>query len=128
MLQPLSDLHKKYIAALDIEKDAEILRSRLGICQEAIDYFRASTVLLKAGVEAGLTLYEIAILCCRNDNLAEIPSMMEKLFSMASDLAHKAVENERWHHAAASLAIEEKLTPSRRSIMAASVTASVVWL
>lgn len=97
-----------------------MLRSRLGIGQEAIDYFRASTALLKAGVDAGLNLYEIAILCCRNDNLAEIPSMMEKLFSMASDLAHKAVENERWHHAAASLAIEEKLTPSRRSSMAAS--------
>lgn len=117
-LQPLSDHHKKYIEKLDIEKDAEMLRSRLGICQEAIDYFRASTALLKAGVEAGLNLYEIAILCCRNDNLAEIPSMMEKLFAMASDLAHKAVENERWHHAAASLAIEEKLTPQRRSTIA----------
>ena len=119
-LQPLNDDHKKYIAALDIEKDSEMLRSRLGIGQEAIDYFRASTALLKAGVDAGLNLYEIAILCCRNDNLAEIPSMMEKMFSMASDLAHKAVENERWHHAAASLAIEEKLTPTRRSTMAAS--------
>jgi hypothetical protein len=87
----------------------------LNIAQEAIDYFRASSALLKAGVKAGLTLYDIAIMCCRNDNLAEIPSMMEKLFSVASELAYAAVENERWHHAAASRAIAEQLTPQARS-------------
>lgn len=89
-----------------------MLRDRLNICEEAVDYFRASSALLKAGVAAGLTLYEIAIMCCRNDDLAEVPSMMEKLFGMASDLAHVAVENERWHHTAASRALEEQLTSS----------------
>jgi len=118
LLQPLSDSHKKYIENLDIEADAQILRDKLNICQEAIDYFRASSSLLKAGVKAGLRLYDIAILCCRNDNLAEIPSMMENLFSMASELALAAVENERWHHTAASLAIEEKLTPERSTLTA----------
>ena len=112
--QPLSDKHKKYIESLDIEADAQRLQDELNICQEAIDYFRASNALLKAGVKAGLTLYDIAILCCRNDNLAEVPSMMEKLFSMASELAHAAVENERWHHSAASRAIVEQLTPHQR--------------
>jgi hypothetical protein len=76
-----------------------------------VDYFRASSALLKAGVAAGLTLYDIAILCCRNDDLAEAPSMMEKLFDMASELAVVAVENERWHHSAASRALVEQLLP-----------------
>jgi hypothetical protein len=117
LMQPLSNYHKKYIENLDIEADAQLLRDELNIGQEAIDYFRASSALLKAGVKAGLTLYDIAILCCRSDNLAEVPSMMEKLFSMASELAHAAVENERWHHGAASRALVEQLTPHRRLSM-----------
>jgi hypothetical protein len=117
--EPLSEEHKKYIEKLDIEADAQMLRERLNICEEAVDYFRASSALLKAGVAAGLTLYDIAVMCCRNDNLAELPSMMEKLFDMASELAHVAVENERWHHTAASRALVEQLCPSgrRRSSM-----------
>lgn len=113
--KPLSDKHKKYVQNLDIEADARLLRERLSLCEEAVDYFRASSSLLKAGVAAGLTLYDIAILCCRNDNLAEEPSMMEKLFDMASELALVAVENERWHHSAASRALVEQLIPRRRS-------------
>jgi hypothetical protein len=95
---------------LNIEADAQLLKERLSICEEAVDYFRASSALLKAGVAAGLSLYDIAIMCCRNDDLAEAPSMMEKLFDMASELAQVAVENERWHHTAASRAIEEQLS------------------
>jgi hypothetical protein len=111
---------KKYILDLDIEADARLLSERLNICQEAIDYFRASSSLLKAGVKAGLTLYDIAVLCCRNDDRAEVPSMLEKLFDMASDLAYVAIENDRWHHSAASRALVEQLTPqsTRRATMA----------
>lgn len=111
--QPLSEKHKKYIQNLDIEKDARMLREQTNLCEEAVDYFRASSALLKAGVAAGLTLYDIAILCCRNDNLAEEPSMMEKLFDMASELAHRAVESNRWHHTAASRALVEQLCPQK---------------
>lgn len=91
-----------------------MLRDRLNICEEAVDYFRASSALLKAGIAAGLTLYDIAIMCCRNDDLGEIPSMMEKLFDVAADLATVAVANERWHHTTASQALENKLSSFRR--------------
>jgi hypothetical protein len=74
-------------------------------------------LLLAAGVNAGLTLYDIAIMCCRNDNLGEVPSKLETLFSMASDLAVVAIENERWHHTTASRALVEQLTPDRDSLM-----------
>ena len=113
-LQPLTKAHKEYIESLDIEADARLLQEHLNLGQKAIDYFRASSALLKAGVKAGLTLYDIAILCCRNDNLAEVPSMMEKLFSPVSELAYVAVENEHWHHAAASRDIADQLSPPGR--------------
>jgi len=112
--KPVSDRLRKYILDLDIEADARMLQERLNICQEAVDYFRASSSLLKAGVRAGLTLYDIAIRCCRNDNSAEVPSMLEKLTDMASDLASAAIENERWHHTAASRALVEQLTPRHK--------------
>ena len=88
-----------------------MLSERLNICPEAIDYFRASSYLLKAGVKAGLSLYEIAVQCCRNDNLAVVPSMLEKLIDMASELAFVAIKNERYHHSAASRALVEQLSP-----------------
>jgi hypothetical protein len=114
-VQPLSANHVEYIQNLDIEADARMLRETLHICEEAVDYFIASNTLLKAGVNAGLTLYDIAVLCCRNDNLAEVPSMMEKLMDMAAELAHVAVESDRWHHSAASRALVEQLRPQHRS-------------
>ena len=113
--QPMSAKTKDYIKRLDTEKDAKIVQERLNISNVAIDYIRASTALLKAGVEAGMSLYDIAILCCRNDNLAETPSLLEHLTAMASELSKVALDNEEWHHATASRALEEQLSPYRSS-------------
>ena len=96
---------------LDIEADARMLTEQLSISSDAVDYFRASSRILKAGVQAGLTLYDIAIMCCRNDDLGEIPSKLEMLFSMAEDLSLSALENGKWHHTAASRALAEQLSP-----------------
>jgi hypothetical protein len=115
--QPLSERSKKYILELDVEADARMLRERLNICQQAVDYFRASSRLLQAGVKAGLSLYEIAVMCCRNDNQGEILSKLEVLTSMASELATSAVENGRWHHSAASRALAEQLSPNGGSLL-----------
>lgn len=123
--QPVSKETKDYILSLDIERDARLLRERLNICREALDYFCASSSLLKAGVRAGLTLYDIAVMCCRNDNLGEDPSKLEMLFSMASELAESAIENGRWHHAAASRALEEQLSPRGGSLFAQSPSNAV---
>ncbi|OEU13330.1 phosphatidylinositol 3 and 4-kinase, partial [Fragilariopsis cylindrus CCMP1102] len=75
--QPMSRKTKKYILHLDIAKDAKMLQERFNICGEALDYFYASSSILKAGTKAGLSLYEIAVMCCRNDNLGEVPSKLE---------------------------------------------------
>mmetsp|Transcript_9116 Transcript_9116/g.18926 ORF Transcript_9116/g.18926 Transcript_9116/m.18926 type:complete len:818 (-) Transcript_9116:321-2774(-) len=115
--EPLSPKSKEYIRKLDIEADARILQERLNISGEAIDYLRASTAILKAGVEAGLSLYNIAVMCCRNDMLGEKPSLLEHLTNMASELAQMAVQSEDYHHAAASQALEEQLSPKRPSVV-----------
>ncbi len=109
--EPLSEKMREYVLGLDIERDVQMLKERLDIPQKALDYFRASSTLLQRGVRAGLTLYEIAVLCCRNDDAGERPSRLETILSMAGDIASSAVDNGRWHHAAASRALEQQLSP-----------------
>eukprot|EP00560_Eucampia_antarctica_P004962 CAMPEP_0197833890 /NCGR_PEP_ID=MMETSP1437-20131217/20464_1 /TAXON_ID=49252 ORGANISM="Eucampia antarctica, Strain CCMP1452" /NCGR_SAMPLE_ID=MMETSP1437 /ASSEMBLY_ACC=CAM_ASM_001096 /LENGTH=715 /DNA_ID=CAMNT_0043438199 /DNA_START=462 /DNA_END=2609 /DNA_ORIENTATION=+ len=108
--EPLSKRSREYILKLDIEADARLLRERLHIPIEALDYFRATSRFLKAGVKAGMTLYDIAVICCRNDDCGELPSKLENLSAVAKELASAAVRNGRWHHAAASRALADQLS------------------
>jgi hypothetical protein len=109
--KPMSQKSKDYVLGLDIEGDMRMLKERFHIPTEALNYFEASSKLLKEGVRAGMTLHDIAVLCCRNDDAGEKPSVLESIISMANDLATLAVDNGRWHHAAASQALENLLSP-----------------
>lgn len=113
--EPLSKQCKKFVQNLDIESDVKMLEERLRLPTKALDYFRASSKILKEGVMAGLTLYDIAILCCRNDNAGEVPSPLEVLMNIATDVASSAVDNGRWHHATASQALAHHLSPNQNS-------------
>jgi hypothetical protein len=110
MKQPVSAKTKEYILKLDIEADALLLKERLQISERALDYFRLSSKLLQEGVRSGMALYDIAILCCRNDDTGELPSKLESVMSMADEIAKYAVDNGRWHHTAASRALEQQLS------------------
>lgn len=117
MKQPLSKASKAYVLGLDIEADARLLQERLGMQNDVLDYFRSSCQILKAGVRAGLTLYDICSeILCRNDPSGDIPSKLEGLTSMASELSMSAVHNGRFHHATASLALEEQLASRRQAL------------
>lgn len=109
--EPVSQKTKNYIMNLNIEEDVKMLREKLNIPERALDYFRASNRLLQEGIRNGMTLYDIAILCCRNDDCGELPSRLETLISMADEISKSAVDNGRWHHAAASKALESQLSP-----------------
>lgn len=109
--QPLSQRSKDYILALNIEADARLLKERLNMRPEVLHCFRVSNMILQTGVKSGLSLYEIATMCCRNDGAGERPSRLEILSSMAIELATSAVENGRWHHSAASNALVDQLSP-----------------
>ncbi|KAL7545653.1 hypothetical protein ACHAWF_009004 [Thalassiosira exigua] len=116
--EPLSKASRDYVLGLDIEADARTLQERLGMRNDVLDYFRSSCRILKAGVRAGLTLYDIASeILCRNDPSGEIPSKLESLTTMASELAMSAVHNGRFHHATASNALEEQLVTRRSCLL-----------
>ena len=70
--QPLSLRSQKYILNIDVEADIKLMRDRLHLPQKALDLYRVTTKLLQDGVRAGMTLYDIAILCCRNDDSGRI--------------------------------------------------------
>lgn len=108
--KPLSKKNKDYILNLDIEADARVLQEDLGIGKEAVDYFRASSTLLQAGVKAGMTLHEIAVICSRQDGAGTEPSKLEKMHSQAMELSTAATRNGRWHHTAASKALANQIT------------------
>lgn len=103
--------------SLDIDADAEMLKEQLHVGGKAIDYFRASSKILQAGVKAGLSLYDIAVMCCRNDNAGAVPSKLEVLTSMAFELATSAVANGRWNHVAASKALADQLSSNGGSLL-----------
>jgi len=81
---PLSKQTRMYILSLGIEDDVRMLHDRLRLLTKALNYFRASSKLLQEGMRKGLTLYDISILCCRNDNTCErmIPIYFQ-LFNLA---------------------------------------------
>ena len=70
--EPLSRASREYVLGLDIEADVRLLQERLNMPNDVLDYFRSSCQILKAGVRAGLTLYEICSgILCRNDPSGE---------------------------------------------------------
>lgn len=68
MKEPLSSITRNYVLGLDIEADVRLLQERLNMKDDVLDYFRCSCQILKAGVLAGLTLFDICnAILCRND-------------------------------------------------------------
>ena len=62
--QPVTPAVKAYVNAIDIEADLAVLSS-IGISPASCAVYRATTSLLKAGVAAGLTLFDLAQLVTR---------------------------------------------------------------
>ena len=68
MKEPLSRASRDYVLKLDIEADVRMLQERLNMQNDVLDYYRSSCQILKAGIRAGLTLYDIcSAILCRND-------------------------------------------------------------
>ncbi len=70
---PLGKKARDYVLNLDIDEDVRLLKERLGMGDDVLDYYRVSCMILKSGVKAGLTLYEIASgILCRTDPSGEL--------------------------------------------------------
>jgi hypothetical protein len=72
---PFDDDVRSYIATLNVDHDARILRA-LGVRDECIRSCMLSTVLLKKAAMRGMTLSEIGALVCRSRDAVR-PTMLE---------------------------------------------------
>jgi hypothetical protein len=89
--QPFSDVMRDAILAIDPDRDEKALRFKLpAIREECLTTLRITTSLLKKGVQAGLTAFDIAGLMIRPyARQAELPapSQLEEIFSQARSCA-----------------------------------------
>lgn len=84
--QQFNDATIDYIKSLDAEADIELLKSyglELSSDSECTRTLRISTMLLKKGVERGLTPYEIGSIMCRETVKKE--SKIEEMIREAKD-------------------------------------------
>jgi hypothetical protein len=79
---PFTGAELDHIAALDIDRDATILRS-LEIEEECITTLRLSTAMLKIGADAGYSLFDIAN-CLQREGDFTSPSTLEDLVANAA--------------------------------------------
>jgi hypothetical protein len=65
--EPFSPDELEYIARIDLDADAKMLR-KLGLSDESLASYRMATTLLKMAGAAGLTLHDVAEMVCRPAN------------------------------------------------------------
>lgn len=92
MHAPISAEVREYIRALEPARESKLLLDA-GLPPEVARVSRCSTLVLQRGVAAGLTLHEVALLLCRQDD--ERPSELEQLWRAAFKLSHSALHNHR---------------------------------
>lgn len=85
--KPLSAEEKAYIARLDPEHDASLLRTELNIRWQCLLVLRVATRFLQRGADADLSLYDIASMMSRDETGAV--SALEVAFAQAKTLAAK---------------------------------------
>jgi len=79
--QPFNTAAKEYVEQIDVERDVKMLQEELAIRPECLKTMKISTMLLKKGVRAGLTLFDIGNLICRREQ--EESSPLEKMCAEA---------------------------------------------
>jgi hypothetical protein len=84
--RPFSPEARKYIAALDADRDAAVLAAHgLSVRPECLRVLRVCTMLLQAGSSAGLTPAQIAGIAARQES--DAPSPLEEMHAAAAALA-----------------------------------------
>jgi hypothetical protein len=89
---PFDEETKRYIASIDPDEDARMLRQYLPIPDESIVIMRISTLLLKKGVQHNLTLSQIGMIASRKQ--PEKPSVLEIMVEEARSIAKLICEQQ----------------------------------
>jgi hypothetical protein len=87
--QPLDEETKRFVMSLDPVADIQLLRNTLCIREPCLRVMRISSILLQKGISAGLTLFQIALIMCRNQ--LEQPSDLEIMCAQAQAIARQKV-------------------------------------
>jgi len=90
---PFDEETKQYIAGIDVESDARLLRDVVHVREECVRTMIISSTLLKKGAAAGLTLYDIGMMAARTD--LEEPSPLENMVRLAHEKARSQDPEER---------------------------------
>ena len=93
---PLSPRLRRYVAALDVERDVRRLRAAFGTALQPQCYttMRLTHLVLQRAVAAGLTLADVADALCRTGELTS-PSLLERMVSTARLGATAVAHNSR---------------------------------
>jgi hypothetical protein len=81
-----TDAHcEEFISSLDPLKDIILLKDSMPISDKSLTLLRTSTLLLKKGTKAGLTLQQIGSLLFRKED-DDSPSVIEKILTKSKEL------------------------------------------
>mmetsp|Transcript_13859 Transcript_13859/g.51724 ORF Transcript_13859/g.51724 Transcript_13859/m.51724 type:complete len:755 (-) Transcript_13859:1299-3563(-) len=86
---PVSAEDREYILNLDPYEEAKRLEKLLPIRESALRNMVAAGILLREGIRAGLTLYDIANIIARQD--LDKPSELERILGFAEDMSQMAL-------------------------------------
>lgn len=82
---PFSPRMLKHIDEIDVDHDALILKSQLGIDNDCLRSMKISTMLLKKGIQHGFVLYDLGSFACRSLDDFDTPSALEKVIAQTDE-------------------------------------------
>lgn len=91
---PFSPKMIRHIEEIDVDHDALILKSQLGIDNECLRSMKISTLLLKKGVSNGFVLYDLGSFASRSLDDFDTPSALERVIAQTDE--HKPSSDEEF--------------------------------
>lgn len=86
----------RYVELIDPHEDSALIRQRFGLPDQCATLITLSGLLLKKGLKAGLTIFEVASMIVRQDVDNEEPSELERLYHHANDMSQRQDTNAPW--------------------------------
>jgi len=111
---PFSKRTLSYIKSIDVDSDIEFLNSQFRFRPICLRNIKMSTIILKRGAEAGLTLAEIAKIWARTDCESEQKSVFEKIVGLArtqADICMEMSNKNIYHPLSFSKKSKKKIMP-----------------
>ena len=113
---------KEYMNNLDIEALLADLTAQLPVSSDCLFLLRVAHTLIKEGINAGLTLKEIATMIARVEE--DVPSMLETAIANAEDNAQRAIESRAGRRQTTSPAFLKSLEAAQMAMLAQNAVQS----